>query len=88
MSLAHLPSSGVSVELWKPKFSTVELGKQVTLTDFAKDHDTSLTLAQAHAAEGCRRSHRGELGRNQGPTRDAVSPDKCLDLGYLSMYIL
>ena len=30
-----------------PNFSIVELGKQVTLTDFAKDHDTSLTLAQA-----------------------------------------
>ena len=31
--------------MWKPDFSIAELGKQVTMVDSAKDHDTSLALA-------------------------------------------
>ncbi|GFS29669.1 hypothetical protein Acr_00g0007740 [Actinidia rufa] len=34
-------------EHWKPEFSNAVLGKQVTMVDSAKDHDTSLALAQA-----------------------------------------
>ena len=32
---------------WKLEFFVVELGKQVTMVDTAKDHNTSLALAQA-----------------------------------------
>ncbi|GFZ16762.1 hypothetical protein Acr_26g0000320 [Actinidia rufa] len=39
-------SSG-QAKLWKPKFSTAELGKQVTVADSTKDHDTNLALARA-----------------------------------------
>ena len=35
-SLALLPSTRVQVQLWKPDFSTVELGKQVIVADSAK----------------------------------------------------
>ncbi|GFS32290.1 hypothetical protein Acr_00g0021780 [Actinidia rufa] len=46
-SSAFLPFSNVHAELWKPIFSIVELGKEVTVADFVKDHDTSLALVQA-----------------------------------------
>ena len=46
-SLAFLPFSGVNAKLWKPKFSTCELGRQVTMVDSTKDHDTSMALARA-----------------------------------------
>ena len=32
-------------KLWKLEFLFIELGKQVTVVDTAKDHDTSLALA-------------------------------------------
>ncbi|GFZ03471.1 hypothetical protein Acr_16g0000950 [Actinidia rufa] len=47
MSSALLPSSSAQAKLWKLEFSTSELGKQVTVADSARDHDTSLALAQA-----------------------------------------
>ena len=46
-SSAYLPSSSVNAELWKPKFFTIELGKQVIVANSAKDHDTSLALVRA-----------------------------------------
>ena len=33
-------------KLWKPDLSIVELRKQVTMDDSAKDHDTNLALAR------------------------------------------
>ncbi|GFZ01025.1 hypothetical protein Acr_14g0006600 [Actinidia rufa] len=47
MSSALLPSLDANTELWKPKFSIAELGKQVTVANTAKDHDISLALARA-----------------------------------------
>ncbi|XP_057460222.1 uncharacterized protein LOC130750653 [Actinidia eriantha] len=47
MSSALLPSSSAQAKLWKLEFSTSELGKQVTVADSSRDHDTSLALAQA-----------------------------------------
>ncbi|GFZ15729.1 hypothetical protein Acr_25g0001380 [Actinidia rufa] len=35
------------VELWKPEFSAIELGRQVTVVDSTQDHDTIVALAQA-----------------------------------------
>ena len=46
-SSAFLLSSSKNAKLWKPAFSTVELSKKVMVADSAKDHDTSLALAQA-----------------------------------------
>ena len=34
-------------KLWKPTFSIVELGQQVTTTDTFKEHDTCFALGQA-----------------------------------------
>ena len=39
-SSAFLFSLGANAKLWKPEFSAYELGKQVTVENFAKDHDT------------------------------------------------
>ncbi|GFZ08656.1 hypothetical protein Acr_20g0004640 [Actinidia rufa] len=36
-----------TLELWNPKFVTVELGRQVTTTDSSWDHNNYLALAQA-----------------------------------------
>ena len=33
--------------LWKPEFSAYELGRQVTVADSARDHDTMVVLARA-----------------------------------------
>ncbi|GFZ12790.1 hypothetical protein Acr_23g0011750 [Actinidia rufa] len=46
-SFALLPSSDADVGLWKPKFPTVELDRQIIVADSAKDRDTSLALARA-----------------------------------------
>ena len=46
-SLAFLPSSGANPKLWKPEFFASKLGKQVTVADSTKDHDTSLAPARA-----------------------------------------
>ena len=47
MSSAFLPSSGANAELYKPEFSTYDLGKKVTVADSTKDHDISMALARA-----------------------------------------
>ena len=44
--LAFLLSLSVHAELQRPKFSIVELDKQVTMANSTKDPDTSLALAQ------------------------------------------
>ena len=47
-----LPSSNANAKLWKPEFSACVLGRQVTVADSAKDHDTSMALcAGCHATE-------------------------------------
>ncbi|GFY90859.1 hypothetical protein Acr_07g0010550 [Actinidia rufa] len=46
-SLTLHPSSSANAKLWKPEFSIVDLGKEVTVADFAKDCDTILALAWA-----------------------------------------
>ncbi|GFY89145.1 hypothetical protein Acr_06g0010850 [Actinidia rufa] len=43
--LKGLRSFAGSIELWRPKFSIVELGKHVIVANFAKDHDTSFAHA-------------------------------------------
>ncbi|GFY95316.1 hypothetical protein Acr_10g0007010 [Actinidia rufa] len=48
-SSAFLPSSSDHAKLWKPNFSTAELGKQVTVANSAKDHD--ITKLDSEAAE-------------------------------------
>ncbi|GFS36489.1 hypothetical protein Acr_00g0046260 [Actinidia rufa] len=40
-------SSGVDSDLWRLEFSACELGRQVTVTDFAQDYDISLQRAMA-----------------------------------------
>ena len=47
MSSTYLPSLSLNAELWKPEFSIIELNKQLIVTNFAKDNDTILALAQA-----------------------------------------
>ena len=42
---AFLLSLSVHAELWRPKFSIVDLDKQVTISNSTKDPDTSLALA-------------------------------------------
>ena len=40
-------SSIAATEFWKPKFSTCELGRQLTEANSVQDYDTSLALARA-----------------------------------------
>ncbi|GFZ18940.1 hypothetical protein Acr_27g0006790 [Actinidia rufa] len=37
---------GAPVVIWKPEFSACKLGRQVTLANSAKDHDTSMALVR------------------------------------------
>ncbi|GFZ18311.1 SEC12P-like 2 protein [Actinidia rufa] len=80
-SLAFLPSSSVNAELWKPDFSTAELGKQVTVADSTKDHDTNLALAQAimlpkdvaNVAEECSKEIRDLLSAEIKKSKNKIS---------------